>query len=155
MKKTMHMIGNAHIDPAWLWRWQEGFSEVLSTCRSALDRMNETPGFIFCRSSSESYKWIEQVDPGMFEEIRDKVRCMFVTKADHPRALPPESILPLAERAGIAHEVLNPVAAAFQRAIELSEKDGSIVLSAGSMFVTAEAIAAWQARDLVKGRPGP
>ena len=92
--------------------------------------------------------------PGMFEEIRDKVRCMFVTKADHPRALPPESILPLAERAGIAHEVLNPVAAAFQRAIELSEKDGSIVLSAGSMFVTAETIAAWQARDLVKGRPG-
>jgi len=93
--------------------------------------------------------------PGMFEEIRDKVRRMFVTKADHPRALPPGSILPLAERAGITHEVLSPVAAAFQRAIELSEKDGSIVLSAGSMFVTAEAIAAWQARDLVKGHPGP
>lgn len=67
------MIGNAHIDPAWLWRWQEGFSEVLASCRSALDRMNETPGFIFCRSSSMSYKWIEQTAPEMFEEIRGRI----------------------------------------------------------------------------------
>ena len=67
------MIGNAHIDPAWLWRWQEGFSEVLASCRSALDRMNETPGFIFCRSSAISYKWIEQAAPEMFEEIRKRV----------------------------------------------------------------------------------
>jgi len=67
------MVGNAHIDPAWLWRWQEGFSEVLASCRSALDRMNETPGFIFCRSSSITYKWIEQTDPEMFEEIRRRV----------------------------------------------------------------------------------
>ncbi|HPP73800.1 MAG TPA: glycoside hydrolase family 38 C-terminal domain-containing protein [Armatimonadota bacterium] len=72
-KTTVHMVGNAHIDPAWLWRWQEGFSEVLASCRSALDRMNETPGFIFCRSSSITYKWIEQTDPEMFEEIRRRV----------------------------------------------------------------------------------
>jgi len=30
------------------------------------------------------------------------------------------------------------------RALELSQKDGSIVLSAGSMFVTAEVMRAWQ-----------
>ena len=35
------MIGNAHIDPVWLWRWDEGFQEVKATFRSALDRMNE------------------------------------------------------------------------------------------------------------------
>jgi hypothetical protein len=35
------------------------------------------------------------------------------------------------------------VESAFLRALDLSEKDGSIVLSAGSMFVTAEAIKAW------------
>ena len=29
MKQTkLHMIGNAHIDPVWLWQWQEGFHEV-------------------------------------------------------------------------------------------------------------------------------
>ena len=40
--------------------------------------------------------------------------------------------------------------------LELSEKDGSIVLSAGSMFVTAEVIAAWNkilsAQDGVESR---
>ena len=40
-------------------------------------------------------------------------------------------------------EALEPVEAAFRRALELSEKDGSIVLSAGSMFVTAEVMTAW------------
>jgi hypothetical protein len=32
-KKTLHMIGNAHIDPVWLWQLQEGFQEVKSTFR--------------------------------------------------------------------------------------------------------------------------
>jgi hypothetical protein len=35
------------------------------------------------------------------------------------------------------------IEAAFRCALELSEKDGSIVLSAGSMFVTAEVMTAW------------
>jgi alpha-mannosidase len=32
-KKKLHMIGNAHLDPVWLWQWQEGFQEVMSTFR--------------------------------------------------------------------------------------------------------------------------
>jgi hypothetical protein len=34
-----------------------------------------------------------------------------------------------------------------ERALEISEKDGSIVLSAGSMFVTAEVMKAWNERE--------
>lgn len=49
----------------------------------------------------------------------------------------------LADLAGLESEAVLPVEAAFQRALELSEKDGSIVLSAGSMFVTAEVMRAW------------
>ena len=70
---TMHMIGNAHIDPVWLWQWPEGFHEVLSTFRSALDRMIEYPDFCFSASSAAFYEWVEQVDPAMFEEIRARV----------------------------------------------------------------------------------
>ena len=44
-----HMIGNAHIDAPWLWPWPEAMSVALSTFRSALDRMNENPGFHFHR----------------------------------------------------------------------------------------------------------
>ena len=81
--------------------------------------------------------------PGMFAEIQPKVKRMFVTKANHPRALEPERIVELARPAGVPSEMVASVEAALARALEMSEKDGSIVLSAGSMFVTAEAMAAW------------
>ena len=42
-KYNMIMIGHGHIDPVWLWRWQEGVAVVHSTFRSALDRMKENP----------------------------------------------------------------------------------------------------------------
>ncbi len=73
-KKTLYMIGNAHIDPVWLWQWQEGFHEVKATFRAALDRMVEYPEFVFTASSAAFYEWIEQNDPGMFAEIQQRVR---------------------------------------------------------------------------------
>ena len=36
MKTDIKLIGNAHLDPIWLWRWQEGCGEVLQTFRRAL-----------------------------------------------------------------------------------------------------------------------
>ncbi len=71
--QTLHMIGNAHIDPVWLWQWHEGFQEVLATFRSALDRMNEDPDFRFTASSAAFYAWVEVVDPAMFAEIQSRV----------------------------------------------------------------------------------
>src|SRR5690606_41769309 len=35
---TVHMIGQAHLDPVWLWRWTEGRAEALATSQSAVDR---------------------------------------------------------------------------------------------------------------------
>jgi alpha-mannosidase len=43
--KTLHMIGNVHIDPVWLWPWQGSFHEVKATFRSALDRMKDDPKY--------------------------------------------------------------------------------------------------------------
>lgn len=74
MKKVLHMIGNAHIDPVWLWRWQDGFSEIRATFRSALDRMEEYPDFIFTCAAASFYQWIEQNDPQMFVEIQARVK---------------------------------------------------------------------------------
>ena len=82
--------------------------------------------------------------PGMFAELKPKIKKLIVTRADHPRALEPEKIIELAKQAGLESEAVSPVESAFVRTLELSEKDGSIVLSAGSMFVTAEVMRAWQ-----------
>jgi dihydrofolate synthase / folylpolyglutamate synthase len=81
--------------------------------------------------------------PGMFAVMKPKIKRLIVTRADHPRALEPQKIIELANQAGLESESASPVEAAFGRALELSEKDGSIVLSAGSMFVTAEVMMAW------------
>ncbi|MBI5669074.1 MAG: alpha-mannosidase [Chloroflexi bacterium] len=72
--RTLHMIGNAHIDPVWLWQWHEGFHEVKATFRSALDRMKEYDDFIFVASSAAFYDWVEKSDPAMFAEIKQRVR---------------------------------------------------------------------------------
>ena len=66
---TIYLIGNAHIDPVWLWKKGEGLSEILSTYRSALDRMKEFPDYIFTSACASYYQWVEQIDPDMFQEI--------------------------------------------------------------------------------------
>ena len=66
----LHMIGNAHIDPVWLWQWPEGYQEVRATFSSALDRMDEYPEFIFTSNSVLFFKWVEEHDPELFERIR-------------------------------------------------------------------------------------
>lgn len=71
---TLYFVGNAHIDPVWLWRWQDGYAEVRATFRSVLDRMRETPDLRFSCACAAYYEWIEQADPAMFDEIRARVR---------------------------------------------------------------------------------
>ena len=73
MDPKVYLVGNAHIDPVWLWRKTEGMSEIMATFRSALDRMDEFSGFVFTSACASYYKWVEDVDPGMFDEIKRRV----------------------------------------------------------------------------------
>ena len=72
--RKIHLIGNAHLDPVWLWRWQEGFAEIKATFRSALDRMKEFEDCKFTSACSVYYMWIEKSDKAMFEEIKERVK---------------------------------------------------------------------------------
>ena len=74
MSKKIHLIGNAHLDPVWLWRWQEGFAEIKATFRSALDRMKEFNDFHFTSACAVYYEWVEKSDPAMFEEIKERIK---------------------------------------------------------------------------------
>jgi alpha-mannosidase len=67
------MIGNAHIDPVWLWQWPEGYQEVRATFQSAVDRLDEYPDFVFTCDSSLFFAWVEESDPELFERIRQHV----------------------------------------------------------------------------------
>ena len=68
-----HMVGNAHIDPVWLWPWTEGVSVVHSTFRSALDRLAEDPDVAMTTSSSQFYEWVAANDPALLAEMRKQV----------------------------------------------------------------------------------
>lgn len=70
----IHFIGNAHVDPAWMWRLGEGFESFVSTCRSALERMDETEEFIFSASSAALYEFVEKTDKELFARIQKRVQ---------------------------------------------------------------------------------
>lgn len=74
-KHPLHMIGNAHIDPVWLWRFQDGLAEIKATFQSALDRIEEYDEFVFTCGCAMYYEWVENNCPPMFEKIRDAVKA--------------------------------------------------------------------------------
>ena len=72
-QRTLHMIGNAHLDPVWLWPWQEGYQEARATFWSAIHRMEEYPDFVFTCDQIVLLSWVEESDPELFEQIRRRV----------------------------------------------------------------------------------
>jgi dihydrofolate synthase/folylpolyglutamate synthase len=76
----------------------------------------------------------------MLTAIRPLLARVIATRADHPRALEPEKIVEAARQLGVESDAAVPVETALKRALDLSQKDGSIVLAAGSIFLVAEAI---------------
>ena len=72
--KKYYMVGNTHFDPVWLWKWDEAMASIRATFRSALDRMNEDPDFIYSFATPPVFEWIKRVDPSLFEEIRARVK---------------------------------------------------------------------------------
>ena len=143
---------------------QKGFSQVQWRARFEIARRNPPVIFDSAHNQDSFSKLSETLEtyfpgkkvylifgasedkniPGMFAELKSKIQKIIATRADHPRALEVEKIQQLAEQAGVESEAVTPVKSALARALELSSKDGSIVLSAGSMFVTAEVMSAWK-----------
>jgi alpha-mannosidase len=71
--RTLHMVGHAHLDPVWLWPWQEGYQEARATFWSAIHRMDEYDDFVFTCDQVVLLSWVEESDPALFERIRERV----------------------------------------------------------------------------------
>ncbi len=72
--RTVHLLCNAHLDPVWLWEWEEGAAEALSTFRCAADFCDEFPGFVFNHNEAVLYQWIEEYEPTLFRRIQKLVK---------------------------------------------------------------------------------
>ncbi|MBW9094225.1 alpha-mannosidase [Microbacterium jejuense] len=71
---TLHAVGHAHIDSAWLWPVRETVRKVSRTFSNVLSLMDEDPEFVFAASSAQQYAWIKEVYPDLFERIRARVQ---------------------------------------------------------------------------------
>lgn len=70
---TVHIVANAHLDPVWLWPWQAGLDEVLATCRTMCDLLDEHPDAIFSAGEAWRYQQLAEVDPALLERVRAHV----------------------------------------------------------------------------------
>ena len=74
--KYFNMIccAHAHIDMNWMWRFDETVAVTLDTFRTMLNLMNEYPDFTFSQSQASVYRIVEEYDPDMLEEIKQRIR---------------------------------------------------------------------------------
>ncbi len=143
---------------------RKGFAGVTWPCRFEIVR-REPPVILDSAHNQDSFEKLDQtledLFPGlqvilifgasedknveaMLASLAKRLKLVLATRAVHPRAIEPESIITSAKRLGLRAEAATPVQAALERALHLAAEGGEIVLSAGSMFVTAEVKKAWE-----------
>jgi alpha-mannosidase len=71
---NIRIVGNSHIDMAWLWPWTETVEVVRNTFQSVLDLMREYPEFKFTMSSARTYEWMQEKYPDLFQQIEKRVK---------------------------------------------------------------------------------
>ncbi|HXC97677.1 MAG TPA: glycoside hydrolase family 38 C-terminal domain-containing protein [Edaphobacter sp.] len=71
---TVDLAGNAHIDAAWLWPRSETIDVVKRTFTTALQLMDEYPGYTYSQSAAQYTAWIAEKYPQMNDQIRKRVK---------------------------------------------------------------------------------
>ena len=68
------LVGNAHIDAAWLWPRSETIDVVKRTYSTALQLMNEYPDYTFSQSAAQYTEWLADKYPQLNEQIKQRVQ---------------------------------------------------------------------------------
>ena len=71
---TLHLTGNSHIDAAWLWPWTETVDVVKRTFGTALQLMDEYPGYTYTQSAAAYNNWLADKYPQMNDEIKQRIQ---------------------------------------------------------------------------------
>ena len=76
LAKEYKMIcaGHAHIDMNWMWDFGETVKVTTDTFRTMLTLMKEYPDFTFSQSQASTYQIIEEYDPDMLNEIKERIK---------------------------------------------------------------------------------
>lgn len=71
---NLSAVGHAHIDTAWLWPLAETRRKCIRTFSSALRYMEDYPDYKFACSQAQQYEWIKEMQPELYERIKEKVK---------------------------------------------------------------------------------
>ena len=70
---TLHLMGQSHIDIAWKWTWKHSLDVVRNTYTAALNFMDSIPEYEYIQSQAQTFKWMEERNPELFQRIKKKV----------------------------------------------------------------------------------
>jgi len=73
-ERTVSVAGNAHIDLAWLWRWLETVEVTRATFDTVMNNMDEYPELVYLQSQAQTYRWMKDLYPEVFERIKQRVK---------------------------------------------------------------------------------
>jgi alpha-mannosidase len=68
------LVGNSHIDTAWVWPWTETVDVVHRTFSTALQLMPEYPNYIFTQSVALYSSWMQEKYPDVFNEMKTRTQ---------------------------------------------------------------------------------
>ena len=72
---TAHVVGYAHMDMAWLWRWEESIYDIMyNTFRNQLDLMDQFPDYTYAQDQAVVFAMMERYFPDMFKGIVQKAK---------------------------------------------------------------------------------
>ncbi|GAC1441533.1 MAG: hypothetical protein NVSMB59_01810 [Vulcanimicrobiaceae bacterium] len=67
--RLVYLATYSHVDPDWLWPYQEGEQQAHATFRSVLGILDAFPDLRFSMTSAVHYKWVRESDPALFARI--------------------------------------------------------------------------------------
>ena len=71
---TIYAIGNAHIDLAWLWPFEETYRKTARTFSAQLRMMERYPEYKFIQSQPAAYEMCRQHYPELYERIKKAIK---------------------------------------------------------------------------------
>ncbi|MFZ4641160.1 MAG: alpha-mannosidase [Nodosilinea sp.] len=74
-QRTIHCLGHAHLDLAWLWPVAETWAAAIRTFESVLALQQDFPELTFSHSSPALLAWLEEHQPELFEAVQQQVQA--------------------------------------------------------------------------------
>ena len=74
-QRTIHLLGHAHLDLAWLWPISETWDAAQRTFESVLMLQQDFPDLIFTHSTPALYAWLEEYRPDLLSAIQSQVKA--------------------------------------------------------------------------------